>query len=94
MGFTKGASGNPNGKPKGAQNKVTQTARELFVATLEGQVPFLSDSFVKVRDEDPAKYLDLFAKYAQYFVPKQVDITTKGEEVKQVFKIGNVEIEL
>ena len=81
-------------KPKGAVNKLTQTARELFVATLEGQVPHLSESFEMVRTEDPAKYLDLFAKYAQYFVPKQVDITTKGEEVKQVFKIGNVEIEL
>lgn len=74
-------------KPKGSVNKVTQTARELFVKTLEGQVPALEQAFKDVlngqKDEsgkwtqlpDSAKYLELMAKYAQYFVPKQLDVS-------------------
>jgi hypothetical protein len=82
------------GRSKGVPNKITQTARELFASTLEQQVPNLLEAFESVRESDPAKFLELFAKYAQYFVPKQVDVTTNGEQVKQVFKIGNVEVEL
>lgn len=92
--FKPGKSGNPNGKPKGATGKVVTEARQLFVETLQGQVPSIHAAFEAVKAKDPAKYLELFAKYAQYFVPKKVDVTTNGEEVKQVFKIGNVEIEL
>jgi len=82
------------GRTKDTPNKLTQTARQLFTSTLEGQVPNLLQAFEEVRQDDPAKYLELFAKYAQYFMPKQVDVTTKGESVKQLLKIGGVEIEL
>ena len=64
------AKGN-EGKPKGAANKLSQEARELFLTTLEGQVDAIGEAFDKVRQDDPAKFLDLFAKYAQYFVPKK-----------------------
>jgi hypothetical protein len=66
------------GKVKGSQNKTTKAARELFVQTLEGQVPNIQEAFESVREKDPAKYLDLFAKYAKYFVPVQMNIT--GEQ--------------
>jgi len=89
-GFTKGNEG----KPKGANNKVVQEARVLFVQTLEGQVPNIQEAFEEVRIKDPSKYLELFAKYAQYFIPKKVDVTTNGETIEQVFKIGNTEIKL
>jgi hypothetical protein len=82
------------GKPKGANNKVVQEARALFVQTLEGQVPNIQEAFEEVRIKDPSKYLELFAKYAQYFIPKKVDVTTNGETIEQVFKIGNTEIKL
>lgn len=82
------------GKAKGTVNKVTESARELFKQTLEAQVPSLLQAFEDVRKDDPAKFLEIYAKYAQYFVPKQLDVTTQGEQVKQVFKIGNTEIEL
>ena len=92
--YLPGESGNPNGKPKGAEAKVNKEARQLFVETLQGQVGHIHNAFEQVRVKDPAKYLELFAKYAQYFVPKKVDVTSGGDEIKQVFKIGNVEIEL
>jgi hypothetical protein len=79
-GFTKGNEG----KPKGAVNKTVQEARVLFVQTLEGQVPNIEEAFEKVREKDPAMYLNLLSKYAQYFVPKMVDITTGGEKMNFV----------
>ena len=86
--------GEAKGKQVGATNKVVQEARVLFVQTLEGQVPNIQEAFEKVRIKDPSKYLELFAKYAQYFIPKKVDVTTNGEAVEQIFKIGNVEVKL
>lgn len=93
MPFEKGHK-KATGRPEGATNKITQDARELFKQTLEAQVPSLLQAFEDVRAKNPDRFLELFAKYAQYFIPKQVDVTSKGEEVKQVFKIGNTEIEL
>jgi hypothetical protein len=69
------------GREKATPNKLTQTARELFVSTLEGQVPNIMGAFEHVRNEDPAKFLELYAKYAQYFVPKQMDINLGGKVI-------------
>lgn len=73
-GVGKGKTNNPNGRPKGVPNELTQTAREMFIATIEAQVPSIQAAFDYVKQDDPAKYLELLAKYAQYFVPKQVEM--------------------
>lgn len=78
MPFKKGNK-EGNGRPKGAENKLTKEAREIFIETLEGQVPNIEDAFDKVLKDSPAKYLELFAKYAQYFVPKKTESEVKGE---------------
>ena len=83
MAFKKGESGNKNGRPKGVENKITQSAREVFLETLEGQSEHIAEAFEKVRKENPKAYLDLFAKYAQYFVPKK---TENSDTVKHEFK--------
>jgi len=64
------------GREKGQENNLTKTARQLFVQTLEKQVPSIEKAFEDVKKKDPAKYLELFAKYAQYFVPKKIDQET------------------
>jgi hypothetical protein len=79
MPYKKGQSGNQNGRPKGAQDKLMKEAREIFIETLEGQVPNIEDAFKQVLKESPSKYLELFAKYAQYFVPKKTESEVKGE---------------
>lgn len=94
MAAPKGHPHYGGGKEKGTPNKVTTEARELFTKTLAGQVEHIADSFDKVRVSNPEKYLDLFAKYAQYFVPKYVDVASNGEQVKQVFVIAGQEVEL
>jgi len=84
------------GKPKGATNKVTQEARELFLQTLESQVPNIMQAFEDVREKNPAQYLDLFAKYAQYFVPKKTqtdsntNLTITDFNLKEVLKFDNL----
>lgn len=78
MAFEKGNKAG-KGRPKGAPNKKTAEARELFLQTLEGQVDGLADAFDKVREKSPEKYLDLFARYAQYFVPKKTEQDIKAE---------------
>ena len=42
-------------------------------------MPNIEDAFKKVLNESPSKYLELFAKYAQYFVPKKTESEVKGE---------------
>ena len=76
--------GNP-GKPKGAQNKVTAKARELFIATIEGQMEHIAEAFEKVRHDKPAEYLKILEKYAQYVVPKKVDVTTDNAPIINAF---------
>lgn len=75
------------GKPKGAVNKTTQASRELFLETLEGQSEHIAAAFEKVRKENPRAYLDLFAKYAQYFVPKKTENSDKIEVTATNFDI-------
>lgn len=77
MAFEKGKSGNSKGRPKGAENKLIKEARELFIETLEGQVPFIEEAFREVKEKNPSKYLELFAKYAQYFVPRKSETESK-----------------
>ena len=95
MAFKKGESGNIKGKPKGAVNKITQTSRELFLETLEGESEHIAAAFEKVRKDNPRAYLDLFAKYAQYFVPKKTEsndkseVTVKDFNIKDVFKFND-----
>ena len=79
------------GKPKGAVNKITQTSRELFLETLEGQSEHIAEAFEKVRKENPKAYLDLFAKYAQYFVPKKTENShdLKGNVTQNIINLGD-----
>lgn len=72
------------GREKGTPNKITQDAREIFKLTLEGQVSHLPAAFDYVRETDPAKYLELIAKYAQYFVPKMVDVNLGGKVINVI----------
>jgi len=91
MPFEKGHD-KGKGRPKGAENKLTKEARQVFLETLEGQAPHIAEAFEAVRLQDPKAYLDLFAKYAQYFVPKKtestdkIDLTVNDFNIKDVFK--------
>lgn len=62
------------GKPKGAVNKTTQAAREIFLSIMEGEQQHIEECLEKVRKKDPAKYLEVLSKFYPYFIPKKVEI--------------------
>lgn len=67
------------GSRKGKENKTTGKARELFVQIMEGEVDYIQQALEAVRKKNPADYLNVLSKFYPYFIPKQVDITSKGE---------------
>lgn len=79
--FVKGSA---PGKPKGAQNKTTKEARQLFISIMEGQVNHVNESLEKIRKDDPKDYLDTLSKFFPYFIPKKVEIDTPHEIVVNV----------
>lgn len=88
MAFKKGKSGNPKGKPKGAEAKTTREAKEIFISIMQGEVNNIKTALDKIRSKDPAKYLDVLSKMFPYFLPKKVDVTTKDESKVKIFRIG------
>jgi hypothetical protein len=67
------------GKPKGAENKTTKAAKELFLSIMEGEVDNIKVSLDKIRQKDPAKYLEVLSKFYPYFMPKKVEVDTPTE---------------
>lgn len=68
-----------SGKPKGTENKTTRKAKELFINIMEGQVDHIEASLDKIRQKDPAKYLEVLSKFYPYFMPKKLEVDTPTE---------------
>lgn len=62
------------GKPKGAENKTTKAAKELFLSIMEGQVGNIQESLDKIRKKDDARYLEVLSKFYPYFMPKKLEV--------------------
>jgi hypothetical protein len=62
------------GRPKGALNKNTKEIQQLFLSTIRNEEQYIAEAFRKVREENPARYLEIFAKYVQYVYPKKVEM--------------------
>jgi len=75
--------GNP-GRPKGAKDKTTTAAKELFMNIMEGEVDHIKQSLTELRKKDKAKYLDTLSKFFPYFIPKRIEIDTPKEMVIHV----------
>lgn len=70
MPFKPGQSGNPNGRPKGAQSQYTKEIKEAFGKLLEDNLDNFNLWLIQVAADDPAKALDLVVKISERFVPK------------------------
>jgi hypothetical protein len=76
------------GKPKGAENKTTKAAKELFVSIMEGEVDHIKESLEKVRKKNPALYLMTLSKFYPYFMPKKLEVDTPTQITVHVKRRG------
>ena len=67
MAFTKGKSGNPNGRPKGSKNKATSDLREFVLDFLECNKEKVQRDFDALEPKDRAQ---LYFKVMEYALPK------------------------
>jgi len=84
MGFKKGQSGNPAGKPPGTTNKATTQVRQMIAKMADGLAPEVEGWLAKTakgeRDpDDPTKWLvkpdpgyasSLYFQMIEYHIPK------------------------
>jgi len=73
MPFKKGESGNPEGKPKGLKNKVSEASKQLFLAVMSGEVEHIQDELALLREQSSEKYLKALSSLFPYFMPKQIE---------------------
>lgn len=67
-------------RPKGSQNKVTGPAKAAIAAFIGAKAPEVEKLWSKVAKKDAARALDLFAKLAEYVVPKLGRTEMTGED--------------
>lgn len=70
MKFKPGHSGNPNGRPKGASNRVTNETREAFNLLIENNLDKLQEWLDTIAENDPKAAFDIVLKLAEYVIPK------------------------
>jgi len=80
MPFEKGQSGNPAGRPKGSENKVSTQQRMLFLTIMEGQVEHIEDSLDRIREDSDEKYIKALTGLMPYFMPKQQEVSVEVNE--------------
>jgi hypothetical protein len=68
MGFEVGKSGNPQGRPKGAKGQTPATVKAAIAEALESRSNEIAAKLDAVTD--PAKWLELYAKFAVFIIPK------------------------
>lgn len=97
MSFTKGKSGNPQGRKPGSKDKAQTDIKEAFQTLVENNLSNVETWLNEVAAENPAKALDFMLRLSEFIVPKQKAVEFKEPappEKKLVFKWGDREIEI
>jgi len=87
MPFESGKSGNPQGRPKGAKGQVPLTVKEAISEALESRADQIATKLDAVTD--PVKWLELYAKFAVFIIPKN----SKVETTDQYSEMSDAELE-
>lgn len=79
-------------------NRESEEYRAEFESILEDSIDYVEDKlYERISDNDTTSiifYLKCKGKNRGYVERSEIDHTTKGKEIEQVFKIGGVEIKL
>jgi molybdopterin converting factor small subunit len=71
--------GQVSGRPVGAENKNRATLREAISKATEGQLPDFLQTLEELREEQPAKFLEIYLRLLEYSIPKLRSIDTNVE---------------
>ena len=67
------------GRRVGCANKATATARNAISSFIEGKAAEVETLWTQVAEKDPAKALELYAKLAEFILPKLSRSTVDGD---------------
>lgn len=96
MAFKKGKSGNVNGRPPGAKDKIQTDIKEAFHSLVEGNLSNIETWLNGIAVKDPIKALDFILRLSEFIIPKMkaTEITAEfGEKIRQIMIINGKEIE-
>lgn len=76
MAPKKGISNNPNGRPRGAKNKVSRSAKELLSGFITKKLERIEELYVVLEPKDQAK---LISNLMGFVMPKMTEVSLENE---------------
>jgi hypothetical protein len=89
--FKPGQSGNPNGRPRGSKNQITQDIRKAYQDLTEANLENMTTWLAQIAAEDPARAMDVMLRLSEYIIPKLARQEVTGLDGEDLFK--NVKFE-
>lgn len=83
MPFEKGHK-KAGGKKKGSENNLTRQTKEMLLKILSGQTKYVNDALQKLQKDDPAKFIDAYAKLIGYIIARKSDVTSDDKPLQTI----------
>ena len=84
--WEKGVSGNPQGRPKGAGNKVTNKIKVAYQMLMEDNLENMTERLGEVAERNPKEAMELMLKLSEYVIPKLARQEVVGADGQDLFK--------
>jgi len=84
--WAEGVSGNPNGRPKGAGNKVTTKIKEAYQMLVENNLDNMTEWLGEIAENNPKEAMELMLKLSEYIIPKLARQEVVGADGEDLFK--------